>query len=36
MPIPPRIRPNTTNVLGAPEEASMEEMGNVVSMAPIP
>ena len=32
----PRITPNTMSVIGAPEEASMEDMGNVVSMAPIP
>ena len=35
-PTPPRMRPNTTKVLGAPEAASIEEIGNVVSMAPIP
>jgi hypothetical protein len=32
----PRMTPNTIRVIGAPEEASIEEMGNVVSMAPIP
>jgi hypothetical protein len=30
------MTPNTTSVIGAPEVVSIEEMGNVVSMAPIP
>ena len=32
----PRMTPNTVNVAGAPREESIDEMGNVVSMAPIP